>query len=201
MPVKKESLLMDKATTKAVINTICFILNIGTKHIGSDGLFRSDEVVHRLSKEIIESEIVNHIEWTASEAYEYFLLPAISDNSTKHWTVSSIYRTIAESYLSEATRRNYFELWFKHMMLAKLEGVKYAEGVTRFYAKVLTRESCCNLCKAFGNEEIYGFNDLLSTLPSIVSKCTHENSCYATISTMNDIGYNARIRRRKNTER
>jgi hypothetical protein len=67
---------MDKATTKGVVIRLCSILNIGTKQAGSDGFFRSDVVLHNISKELICSELAKHPEWSTSEAYEYLLLPS-----------------------------------------------------------------------------------------------------------------------------
>ena len=82
-------------------------------------------------------------------------------------------------------------------MLAKLNGVKDVNGVTKYYAKVLTRESCCKLCKHFCKDEIFEFGELLDKLPPIVRLCDHAESCHASISAMTEYHYNEILRRRK----
>jgi len=186
---------MDKKTTKSVISNISDILGIGDAK-PSDGFFYREDVTHTVNVKEIEELIAKRKEWIPYNFYEYFLLPVVSNNPTKNMAIRWIYSTLAHACLDPQMKRNYYEKQFKHMILSRLDGVKNTEGAEKFYAIVLTRESCCSLCKRYDEKEIYNLDEILAELPPLVRTCPHDQSCHASVSVMSNFGYNARMRKR-----
>jgi hypothetical protein len=143
-----------------------------------------------LLKSIINEENITSL----VEIYKQILIPVIKENPDKHYTASSIYRLLAISYVEIDIQisKNYFELFFKHMILAKHSMIK-VEGVSKFYLTVLTRESCCEIFKAY--TEIYKFEEILSEFPEKIKNCKYSDSCRAAVSVMSENRYNAILKR------
>ncbi len=181
---------MDKKTIKSVIYNISFQLGIDNKINKNSSLFYSEEFEHNITKDFLESIINEENESSPFEIYKQILIPVIEANPNKHFTVSSIYHLLAVSCIEsdEQVSKNYFELYFKHMILAKHSMLK-VEGVSKFYLTVVTRESCCGICKAY--TEIYNFEVMLKEFPLIIKKCEHSDSCRAAVSVMTENRYNA----------
>ncbi|MBT2561577.1 hypothetical protein J7E50_12100 [Pedobacter sp. ISL-68] len=185
---------MNKKVAKSVKDTISNVLGISKADFGFDGFFHSEEVEHTVTMQNIEHMIGKHSDWTAYNCYEYFFMPIISKNPTKHQAIRSIYAALANTCTDKVMERNYYEKSFKHMILSKLDNL-HIEGVDQFYAVVLTRDTCCNQCGHYNKNDIYSIESVLNDLPSLVRNCEHELSCHAAISVMTSNRYSALMKK------
>ncbi len=186
---------MDKTTIKSTIQNISSILGFDNERYKNSSFFFSEDIEHNITEGFLKSIINKDTVLSDLEIYQTILIPVIQANPEKHWKISSIYRLLAISSaeIDQQLSKDYFELYFRHYILSKYSGVKNVEDVSKFYLTILTRESCCNICKAYN--EIYKFDLMLLEFPYKIKKCEYLHSCRATISVITENRYNAILKR------
>ncbi|RZK27088.1 MAG: hypothetical protein EOO43_00705 [Flavobacterium sp.] len=189
---------MLKREAKAVASTLQSILGIGKEEFGFDGFFYSQEVDHTVTLEVINDFITSNQDFTPYAVFEHFLVPVIQANPTKHQSLKWIFNTLADACLDILLKKDYYEHAFTHYILSRRDGFKDAVEGKKFYVTVLTRDSCCEHCKDYTEEDVHEFDKFLSEFPAKVRNCVHERSCHSAISVMSEAGYNYRLKRRHN---
>ena len=151
---------MDKKTIKFLLENLCDILGIGKGEAGFDGFFYRDQLEHNITKDYILQFLEKNSELNSFEIYKQLLLPLVIINPEKHQSIKWIYSTLAYACTDNNLKRHYYEMSFRHMLLLGLDGVNNTEDAIKFYAIVLTRESCCSQCKKYLDDKIYDFEEI-----------------------------------------
>lgn len=180
---------MDKRQAKLVISNIISILGIDKEYVEFDGFYYTERIEHNISKEAIEQLINQNVDWLPLVVYEQILLPIINLNPTRHSKASSIYYLLGSACGDEGKSKGYYEESFKQMVFAKLSAKGYP-STSKLYIRVVTRDSCCALCKHYKDGEIYEADLILTNLLGEITCCPNTKSCNASISVLTDNGFN-----------
>ena len=188
---------MDKRQAKLVISNIISILGINEEYVEFDGFYYTEKIEHNFTKERVEQLINLNVNWSPLIAYECILLPIIDLNPTRHSKASSIYYLLGGACGDEGKSKGYYEASFKQMVFAKLSTKGYPSP-SKLYIRVLTRGSCCELCKHYKDGEIYEADLILTNLLGEITCCTNTKSCNASISVLTENGFNYHKKRNNN---